>query len=389
MAKYPLDSAPVYVAAGMVSGCGALFFNVMPVFVGALADELQATPSQLGDLVAAFNVGFTVAAFAAVAWVRRVEYRIAAAGGVLVVILTSCAMSQTSSLRTMSALSCLLGLSMGSLYALILAVLGDSEHPNRAFGLKLSFETLPGAVLLFAIPAVVAPHWGFDGVVLAMAATSALLGVASYWLPATSKPRMPTIAGSAAGRIPIDWRPPLSLVSSMLFFTGIAASWTFLELLADASGLSGRSVGTTLGVGFIVSGLGGFAAAAIDRRFGRLAPMVAIVLINWLGLWALASFHDVAGYALGACAFLFTVNFGLACTFGLTAEVDARGHFVTLSAAALSIGAVIGPAIGGRLVERAGFGGVLALSALCSLLSLLSYAAVARAEAGKLGVSAR
>jgi hypothetical protein len=59
-ASNPIDTVTVYIAAGLVSGCGALMFNVMPVFVGAMADSLSFGETQLGDIIASFNVGFTL-----------------------------------------------------------------------------------------------------------------------------------------------------------------------------------------------------------------------------------------------------------------------------------------------------------------------------------------
>ena len=376
MPRRPIDSATVYVAAGLISGAGALFFNVMPVFVGAVAGAFEVDASQLGDLVAVFNVGFTGAAVSAVAWIRRLRWKVVSGTAVALATAILCAMSLARDFPVLVALTGALGIAMGSLYALILAVLAESSQPDRAFGIKLGLETLPGAALLFALPVIVVPRWGFNGVLVVMAATTALLGLATYFLPenatvrASSSPaRARSQAGTSRGR------SALALASSLSFFTGIAASWAFLELLADAKGIASGSVGVVLGSGFVASGLGGFAAAAISRRYGRIPPMAAIILLNWLALWSLAG-ASLAAYAFGACAFLFTVNFALAYTFGLTAEVDQHGGFVVLSAAALSTGAIVGPAIGGRIVEAGGFGGLLAFSAACSLVSLAAYVLV-------------
>lgn len=374
MRERPVDSIAVYVGAGLISGCGALFFNVMPVFVGALADSFAATTAQLGDLVVAFNVGFTAAAVTAIFWAPAARYRVASRIAVSVIVLTLVLMSRAQSLHLIAALLAILGIAMGSLYSIVLAILASSRQPDRAFGVKLGLETLPGTLLLFLLPAVVAPRWGFDGVVLAMAMGAALLGFATILLP---RGWSETAARGSTRRFSFDWRPATAFASSLFFFTGVAASWAFLELLADRKHLSAQSVGTILSIGFVLSGVGGFAAAAISRRFGVLAPMICIAIVNWAGLWALGGSSDIIGYAFGSCAFLFTVNFALAYTFGLTADVDTGGGFVVLSAAALSVGAIIGPGVGGRLVESGGFGTLLAFSAVCTLMSLICHVAVA------------
>jgi predicted MFS family arabinose efflux permease len=72
------------------------------------------------------------------------------------------------------------------------------------------------------------------------------------------------------------------------------------------------------------------------------------------------------------------VNYGLAYFFGLSAEVDLSGRFVVLSATTLSLGGVLGPAIGGRMMENLGFETVLAFSSICAILSLAIYMVVVR-----------
>lgn len=130
-------------------------------------------------------------------------------------------------------------------------------------------------------------------------------------------------------------------------------------------------------MGFIVCGLGGFAAAAMADRWGRIPPFAAIILINLLGPWQLSSFDGMIGYSPGANLFLFSVNFALAYTFGLTSQVDQKsGRLVVLSAAVLSTGGVVGPFISGRLVEVIGYDAMLAFSASSSLVSLAVYIGV-------------
>ncbi len=390
VSRNPIDRASVYFAAGLVSGCGALMFNVMPVFVGAMAKSLGYGEARLGDMVAVFNVGFTVAALSAFSWVRAFDWRALSLSGVLLAALSLGAMALIADPVGLAVLMGSTGVGMGALYALILAVLGDSNNPNRAFGIKLGLETLPGAALLFLLPTLIFPIYGFAGVAIGMTAVVVGLGIFSWLLPrsgvkgAAFEASEEVCAGSSAGFAPgasaakplsgsFAWLPVIGLLSSLLFFTGISASWAFLELLAQTNGLGADEVGTALGVAFIICGLGGFAAAAIGDRFGQLPPMLGIIAINIAGLALLGDFQTIAGYATGACLFLFSVNFTLAYTFGLTAHVDESGKLVVLSAACLSVGAIVGPSIAGRLIETIGYGTMLTFSALCSVASLLFY----------------
>ena len=373
--RNPIDTPKVYAGAGLISGCGALLFTVMPAFVGAMAESLRFSESQLGDVIAAFNVGFTAIAIYAMFWIQRANWRLVSGASIVSAAVVLAVMAMVEGYIAILILSGVLGVMLGALYALILVILGESEHPDRAFGIKLGLETVPGVAMLFLLPAVIVPAYGFSGAVLALSATVLVIGVATLLLPSRSARTLDNpalLSGYEKDNQPL-WIPGMALASSLLFFTGIAATWAFLERVAVDKGLPSGSVGVVLSIGLVVAGLGGFVAAGIGDRWGRLFPMLVISSVNIASLWALLVFDGVGGYALGACAFLFTVNFALAYTFGLTADADASGKFVVLSAAALSVGGIVGPGIGGRLAEHSGFDSMLLFSASCMLASLLCY----------------
>ena len=368
----PIDKFSVYIAAGLVSGCGAMMLNVLPVFVGVMAETYAFSESQLGDIIAGYNLTFTVIAVSALIWIRRFNWRSISVGGVIIAALALMAMSVASGFTHMLILAGVVGLGLGALYALIMAVLGDSSDPDRAYGLKLGLETIPGAAMLFILPTLVAPAYGFKGVVISMAAVLILLGLASFWLPRAGVAHAASMADESNSSKSLVLSG-LSLFASLAYCAGLVGSWAFLELLGTERGIAGESIGMVLSIGFLICGLGGFIAAVIGDRWGRILPFVFITGVNLTGLWLLSMAGGVTLYALGSGLFLFTINFGLAYTFGLTAVVDSTGKIVVLSAAVLSIGAVIGPFFGGRLVESSGFTALLMFSAACSLVALAVY----------------
>ena len=56
----PINKTSVYAAVGFVSGAAVLFSCLTPVIIGAFAGELAFSESQLGDLFAVYNIGFTI-----------------------------------------------------------------------------------------------------------------------------------------------------------------------------------------------------------------------------------------------------------------------------------------------------------------------------------------
>ena len=387
--RHPIDRKSVYIVIGLLSGIGALISSTMPVVIGTMAETFKFSESQLGDIIAIFNLTFTLIAIASLFFVRRINWKFAAFLGSGVSTISLLALTLTENYHSIMILFGVMGIGLGGLYALGMAVMGDSENPDRAFGVKLGMEALPAIFLLFALPVLVIPLYGFVGMAYAMAATCLAIGLLSGVLPSRgvkndstlSPPLAQTDEKASAG--PTSSTAPLTLslltlTASIVFFSGIVATWAFLEIMGTDKGLPADKVGVTLALGMISSAVGAFVAAWLGNRVGRNLPLIAIMIVNIVSLIIIWQSTSLMSFAVGAILFTFCVNYGLAYFFGLSAEVDLSGRFVVLSATTLSLGGVIGPALAGRMMEDQGFETVLAFSAICSILSLAIYMTVVR-----------
>ncbi len=271
----------------------------------------------------------------------------------------------------------LAGAGTGALYALAMVIFGDSARPERAYGFKLGMETLPGVVLLMLLPVVVAPAWGFTGVVTVLALSAIAMGILSLpWVPARGVDAG-TGDSSVLGDAPkgraaaMVW---LSLLSSLIFLTGIMAIWAFLELIGKEKGISPDTTGMILSAGFLINAVGGFLAAGLGLRVGRVKPVAVVIGAEILGLVLIGQSDSVTAFMIGTMLFLFSINFVLAYTFGLMAEFDLAGKLVALGSVCLSLAAAIGPLVSGYLIEASGYLPALIFSGACSLVALGIYA---------------
>jgi len=388
---HPIDRRSVYIAVGLLSGIGAMISSTMPMVIGAMSEAFQFSESQLGDLIAAFNITFTLIAVASLFFVRKINWKLAAflASGISVASLF--ALTLTDNYQPIMMLFGGLGIGMGGLYALGMAVMSDSKTPDRAFGIKLGLETLPPTFMLFALPILVIPTHGFTGMAYAMAAMCLLIGLLSGYLPSrgvkNNTPMAPSVnerTQKAAPNRPVTPRSIIlslvTLLASIVFFSGIIASWAFLEIIGTDKGIPTDKVGITLALSMVSAAIGAFIAAWLGNKHGRILPMIGIILINVISLIILWQSSALITFAIGAILFTLCVNYALAYFFGLSAEVDLSGRFVVLSAMTLSLGGVVGPAVAGRLMESHGFEIVLIFTAICSILSLAVYMTVVRAS---------
>jgi len=385
--KHPIDRISVYIAVGLLSGVGVLISTTLPMVIGAMAGSFAFSESQLGDIIAAFNLTFTLIAIASLFFVRRINWKYAAFLGSGITVAGFVAVTLTDDYYPLMMLFGILGIGVGGLYALGMVVMGDSENPDRAFGIKLGLEAVPSTLLLFTLPVLVIPIYGFTGMAYAMAVTCLAIGLLSGLLPSRGvkcgtslSPSLAQVdknvsAVSESSLVPLALSL-LALAAGIIFFSGITATWAFLELMGTNKGLPADKVGVALAVGMITSGIGGFVAAWLGTRIGRNLPLIAMVIVNIVSLLLIWQSTSLMPFSLGVALFTSCVNYGLAYFFGLSAEVDFSGRFVVLSATTLSLGGVFGPALGGRLMEGQGFEAVLSFSAICTILSLAIYMAI-------------
>jgi len=379
----------VYIAVGFLSGVGVLISTTLPMVIGAMAEAFKFSESQLGDIIAAYNLTFTLIAIASLFFVRKINWKFAAFLGSGITVAAFVAVTLTKDYYPLMMLFGILGIGVGGLYALGMVVMGDSEDPDRAFGIKLGLEAIPSILLLFALPVLVIPVYGFTGMAYAMAATCLAIGLLSGLLPSRGVKNDTALSPAPAQ---VDTNAPagpklsmapltvslLALTAGIIFFSGIVATWAFLEIMGTNKGFPADKVGVALAVGLITSGIGGFVAAWLGTKAGRNLPLIAMIIVNIVSLLIIWQSTSLMPFALGVALFTSCVNYGLAYFFGLSAEVDFNGRFVVLSATTLSLGGVFGPALGGRMMEGQGFEAVLVFSAICAILSLAIYMAIVR-----------
>lgn len=374
----PVDRMSVYLAVGFLSGIGILISTTMPMVIGSLIESLGFTESQAGDLVAVFSLTFTAIAVASLFFIRRVNWKVTALFMSAICILTFLAVTWTNQYQSLIGVFAVMGLGMGGLYALGMTISGDSSNPDKAFGLKLGFESMPAIIALFALPVLVIPEYGLKGMMYAMAAMAVIVAPLGFLLPTKGIKGGQNTSSSLQSVVAQHTKTPLglslvTLVASIIFFSGVIGTWAFLEVIGIAKGLPVEKVGIILAVGMVSATIGAFVAAGLANKLGRNIPMLAIIALNVIGLALVWRSGSMLSFALGAILFTFCINFALAYFFGLSAEIDLSGRFVALSATTLSLGGVIGPAIAGRLIEGHGYGAVLGFSAVCVVTSLVLY----------------
>jgi len=390
-----MDRLSVIFSGVIISALGAMFYNLLPLFLGTAQDYRELSDQAVGILSSAFYVGFTLTTSTAYFWIRRYNWRTVT---LISVPLAAAAMILAGYAGSYALIVCgifMAGCAFSALYGVGTTVLGDSSHPARWYGLKIASEAGMGVILLLILPGVVISRWGFEGMMVAMALTLLLLAPTLGWLPKSGSKggnqhgEMKTLSLQPGLRAAL-W---MGLAGVMIFLFSTTMIWAFVERMANDAGFDPVATGNVLSLTLVFAVGGSLLAMVMGDRFGAGRPFAFACLSLLTSLFLLARVDELFDYGLAACVFTFAFGLGIPYAVTVVADLDVDGRFVVLTVPAIGIGVMLAPAIGGVLTGTHGYtailwaGGVAVLLAMIiSVVALrrgLPLARSARAEAGK------
>jgi hypothetical protein len=373
----PIDHLPVFIGAVLLSGVGNLMYEIASQFSYMMGTAYGYSEGGQGDFTACFFVGYTLIPITMIFWIRRVNWRLIGTTASLVAGAGFLALNFVHGYLSILAAMFTAGIGLGASYALTLTVFGDSDNPDRGYGIKFFFDVLPGASMNFLIPIIYA-SFGFHGVSTTMIGWCLLGAGSSLLLPAGGSKSQASI------NAPFRWREErlalFACFSCFVLLLGVMALWAFLGQIGTYKGFSITTLGPMLALGSVLNASGALIAAGLGQRFGRLAPVVVTIAINIAMLFVLGATTSFAAYATGSLVFCLTNNYTLAYAMGMVASLDKHGRFIPFTSACFSAGAIFGPLIAGHLLERFGLAQMLALPALAWLVSIAVFTYCYRVE---------
>jgi predicted MFS family arabinose efflux permease len=382
-----MDAATVIVAAVVASAIGALFYNVLPLYLGSAQDYRGLDNRAIGFLTSAFFLGYNLITISAFFWIRQLNWgRVVAVSAPLAAIsLYAGTLFESYSILLVSV--AVAGGAFAAIYGIGTTILGDTSNPSRWYGIKIAVEALTGAVLLLVLPATAIARWGFDGAVIGMVVALIFMSPFLFWLPAQGTKGAdsdvlpvdvpPPKGGDAVAQTPFIWG---AILATLIFFAGASAIWAFIERIGAKAGHDPAAVGVLLSVTLVAAVIGSILAALIAGRFGNVRPFVAGAAAFLLSLAFLDASMQFTLYAIGACIVTFAIGFMLPIAVTEIAELDVDGRYVVLSVPAIGIGAMTGPGIAGMLTRSGNFVPLLIFCAT-TIVVATSLIAIAAANA--------
>ena len=341
---------------------------LIPLLLGAMVSDRGYTEQQAGLIASADLGGYAVMTFITAMFLIRRDWRRLALVGVAIMFVANLASTAVAAAGAFAAVRFLSGIGAGMLAAVATVSLGQTENPDRSYGLLFAASLLFGTAGLWGLPLLL-ERTGLDGAYVFIAALAVLVGLLTFGLQQGVPPS--TTAGAAGAPRPRPVLAMLILLAITLFWAHQNALYAYMERIGNASGLSAQFIGFTLGL----ANLTGFAGAALvawaGSRFGRLIPLLVSTAIQLVCVWALSGTVSSVGYLVAIAVISLSWNVVNPMQIGVLAGVDRGGRLLALSSTVIGVGLAIGPALGAAVLRGADYSLVLWLVAGLAVASLL------------------
>jgi len=376
----PMDRLSVIFSGVVISAVGAMFYNLLPLFLGTAQDYRELSDQAVGVLSSSFYVGFTLTTSTAYFWIRRFSWRTVTLISVPIAVLAMILAGYAGSYALIVAGIFISGCAFSALYGIGTTVLGDTSHAARWYGLKIASEAGMGVILLLILPGAVIARWGFEGMMVAMAFTLLILAPLLAWLPKSGSKGGGETGDYRAIVIKPELRTALwmALAGVMFFLFSTTMIWAFVERMANDTGFDPVATGNVLSLTLVFAVGGSLLAMLMGDRFAAGKPFTFACLSLLASLFLLARVDSLFDYGLAACVFTFAFGLGIPYVVTVVADLDIDGRFVVLTVPAIGIGVMVAPAIGGVLTGTQGYGAILWAGGVAVLLALIISLAALR-----------
>jgi AAHS family 4-hydroxybenzoate transporter-like MFS transporter len=369
-----------------------LDFNAINVAAPAILREWHIERSAMGLVFGAGNFGILVGTIV-FGWIGdRYGRRPGLVLGVLAYSLPALVTPFAGSTSSLAALRFLAGCGIGGVIPNTIAILTDIAPA----ALRASFVVIPllgygfGAGAIGGVAAALIPAYGWQSVFLtAGIAGTVYAGILALWLPESIRfqtladPDSPSLRArlarlmpqerippdarlvlvrqtSAPFSVPMLFRGPLGLATTMLWLAFFAESLTFITFLGwqtvlyENAGLSPVQASLTFSYGAIVSIFVQFAMAFLLDRFSMKAAVVTgIITCGGLVVFGMPSLPAAAIMTVAILAFSANAatHNSLNGLVGAYYPTNIRSNAVGFATGMGRIGGVIGPVIAGYLLS--------------------------------------
>ncbi len=353
---------------------GMLDLVSMPLWVGVLIQFRHMSPSEAGLLITAYMIGVFLTSVALAPRFDRLPARLIAIGGFILGALAFFAIINVDGFAVLVPAHFMAGIGAGSALSMVHGTISRSVRPHRLFAI-VNFGVAIFSIAFFAAVPDAVQH--SPNVLFYVLGGLLILGAIAA---ATAFPQPPegTIgwrekSAAVAGAVPFRLAVILAFVGVALLSAGQGQTYAFLERIGSWRGFPASDIGHMLVVSGFLNLLAPIVAALLENAVPRLGAICVALLIH-AGICIAASTSTVfLPYAAAGSLLVFMTIFNHTFMFGTIAKLDPSGRAASSTPAMLTLGAAIGPALGGAVAQFAGFAAIGWVSAVILIVSAVCF----------------
>ncbi|MBX3503912.1 MAG: hypothetical protein KF895_00430 [Parvibaculum sp.] len=373
---------PALFLVALCGAYGAIIVSILPSLVGAWISDAGLSEQAAGEVAAANVLGATVGLVAALVLVSRWPLpRIAQLG--LVFAMAGDALSiRADGFIELCVLRALAGLGVGLLTGAIANWIGRHDQAARGFGMYTMLQFVLAAGYIAAVPAL-AVHAAGASVYLCLLVLALLsfllvplLNLNGGDVPLSKAP--PDLRAAA-----VESRPLLKLLAVLsfgLFSVAAVGLWSYMLRFGELLGIEAGEVAHILALSALCGIPGTILVVALGERFGRTKPLMLALAVYTVPVIVFGLSQVTAAIFIGAVV-VQSIAWAVVAPYfqAVQAALDRSGRLAVWGVIVVSVGAGLGPALVGFLIDGESYTvafavalGVLALAALAGVIPSLA-----------------
>ncbi|MFM5949264.1 MAG: MFS transporter [Novosphingobium sp.] len=360
------------IGIGAASTAAHLGNNFTTYLVGGLIDRFAFSPFAMGAWSMAETLAYAAAMFGIAPRARQLDARLLAIAATMLVVIAQGGSALTGSYPLLLAGRIGTGLGFGMLNAAVNLAAGRTESPARWISLGIVFQTVLFAGIALGLPQV-GVAYGVTGMFLALAATSAVLGLMALLLPSGADPVL--AESPSAQHRPLGPDGLRVLAAMALFAFGTLAIWPFIERTAHAIGVPATEFGRYQSLATLASALGNAALAAVTLRLTRAVPLTVVLGACGVTCALLTTVSTSPAFAAAFIGYYVTWFLCYPMLLGLAYDCDDSGRLAVMTTATWLLFQSFGSLAAGAIAQT--FGGYRPIgplgAAVCVLAILVAW----------------
>ncbi|MEW9548448.1 MFS transporter [Nonomuraea sp. NPDC050783] len=369
----PVRVIGVGVCAALVAGAtlGNVGANVMPVLLPGMAERFDLSHTASGVVATVQLLATAVAALVLAPRAARPGRTRLARAGLVATVAGFVLASTAPGLGLLIAGNAIAGAGLGAVCAAAMAAIAATGDTDAASTVTVLGGTVVIAILIIVIP-MANDAWGGAAAFACLAA----LCLPAYWLVRALPEAAEPGRGASSGR-PV---PLVFLLALVLLGATEQGAWSYGEVLGEHhAGMSADAVSIVLSVVAVVSLAGAVLCPVACRRFGRPTVMVAFVAVEIAAKLVIAVVPWAVSYTVAAIIWQVSYMALLVLVLTVAASADPSGRWIAAASGASALGAGLGPAPVGWILDTWGALGLGVVLAAATLLAAIPIVRTIRA----------